>query len=83
MRKIGVDHNMWPGSDLLTMKAGGGENRRIKGTRRSSVWERQKVDFALLVLHRQAWATWCWELTTLWVARLNNGVELKVTDPKE
>jgi len=25
----------------------------------------------------------CWELTTLWVARLNNGAELKVTDPKE
>jgi len=25
----------------------------------------------------------CWELTTLWVARLDNGVELKVTDPKE
>jgi len=25
----------------------------------------------------------CWELTTLWVARLNDGAELKVTDPKE
>ena len=25
----------------------------------------------------------CQELTTLWVARLNDGVELKVTDPKE
>jgi len=25
----------------------------------------------------------CRELTTLWVARLNDGVELKVTDPKE
>jgi len=25
----------------------------------------------------------CRELTTLWVARLNNGTELKVTDPKE
>jgi len=25
----------------------------------------------------------CWELTTLWVARLDYGAELKVTDPKE
>jgi len=25
----------------------------------------------------------CQELTTLWVARLDDGVELKVTDPKE
>jgi len=25
----------------------------------------------------------CQELTTLWVARLNDGAELKVTDPKE
>jgi len=25
----------------------------------------------------------CCELTTLWVARLNDGAELKVTDPKE
>jgi len=25
----------------------------------------------------------CWELTTLWVARLDKGTELKVTDPKE
>jgi len=25
----------------------------------------------------------CWELTTLWVVRLNNGTELKVTDPKK
>jgi len=25
----------------------------------------------------------CQELTTLWVARLDNGAELKVTDPKE
>jgi len=25
----------------------------------------------------------CRELTTLWVARLNYGAELKVTDPKE
>jgi len=25
----------------------------------------------------------CWELTTLWVARLNDGAELKVTDPEE
>ena len=25
----------------------------------------------------------CRELTTLWVARLNDGAELKVTDPKE
>jgi len=25
----------------------------------------------------------CRELTTLWVARLNEGTELKVTDPKE
>ena len=25
----------------------------------------------------------CRELTTLWVARLNDGMELKVTDPKE
>jgi len=27
--------------------------------------------------------TQCWELTTLWVARLDYGAELKVTDPKE
>jgi len=27
--------------------------------------------------------TSCWELTTLWVARLDFGTELKVTDPKE
>jgi len=27
--------------------------------------------------------TFCRELTTLWVARLNDGTELKVTDPKE
>jgi len=26
---------------------------------------------------------WCRELTTLWVARLDDGAELKVTDPKE
>jgi len=25
----------------------------------------------------------CWELTTLWVVRLDDGAELKVTDPKE
>jgi len=25
----------------------------------------------------------CWELTTLWVARLDDSTELKVTDPKE
>jgi len=25
----------------------------------------------------------CWELTTLLVARLDKGIELKVTDPKE
>jgi len=25
----------------------------------------------------------CWELTTLWVARLDDGTELKVTDPEE
>jgi len=25
----------------------------------------------------------CQELTTLWVARLDDGTELKVTDPKE
>ena len=25
----------------------------------------------------------CRELTTLWVARLNDGAELKVTDPEE
>jgi len=29
-----------------------------------------------------AFAT-CRELTTLWVARLDDGAELKVTDPKE
>jgi len=29
------------------------------------------------------WACVCWELTTLQVARLNDGAELKVTDPKE
>jgi len=28
-------------------------------------------------------ATFCRELTTLWVARLDDGTELKVTDPKE
>ena len=28
-------------------------------------------------------STDCWELTTLWVARLDDGAELKVTDPKE
>jgi len=28
-------------------------------------------------------ANLCRELTTLWVARLNDGAELKVTDPKE
>jgi len=28
-------------------------------------------------------ASGCWELTTLWVARLDDGMELKVTDPKE
>ena len=28
-------------------------------------------------------ATWCRELTTLRVARLDEGTELKVTDPKE
>ena len=49
---------MWLGSDLLIMKAGGGENGRIKGTRRSGVWERQKVDFVLLVLRCWAQATW-------------------------
>ena len=27
--------------------------------------------------------TSCRELTTLWVARLDEGTELKVTDPKE
>ena len=27
--------------------------------------------------------TRCRELTTLWVARLDDGAELKVTDPKE
>jgi len=27
--------------------------------------------------------TLCQELTTLWVARLDEGTELKVTDPKE
>ena len=27
--------------------------------------------------------THCQELTTLWAARLNNSMELKVTDPKE
>jgi len=26
---------------------------------------------------------YCRELTTLWVARLDDGTELKVTDPKE
>jgi len=26
---------------------------------------------------------YCQELTTLWVARLDGGAELKVTDPKE
>jgi len=26
---------------------------------------------------------WCQELTTLWVVRLDDGAELKVTDPKE
>jgi len=30
-----------------------------------------------------ALGTPCRELTTLWVARLNNGAELKVTDPEE
>jgi len=62
---------MWPGSDLLTTKVGGGENGRNEGMRRSSVWERQTVDFV------------CQELTTLWVARLDDSTELKVTDPKE
>jgi len=37
---------------------GGEENGMLKGTRRSSVWERRKVDFVLLVSRRQAWATW-------------------------
>jgi len=48
---------MWPGSDWLTTKAGGGENGRIEGTRRSGAWERQTVDFALLMSRRRAWAT--------------------------
>ena len=26
---------------------------------------------------------WCRELTTLWVVRLDDGAELKVTDPEE
>jgi len=34
---------MWPGSDLLTTKAGGGENGRNEGARRSGAWERRKV----------------------------------------
>jgi len=29
------------------------------------------------------WRLNCQELTTLWVARLDNSAELKVTDPKE
>jgi len=33
------------------------------------------------VLHSMGY--FCRELTTLWVARLNDGAELKVTDPKE
>ena len=48
---------MWPGSDWLTTKAGGGENGRIEGTRRSGAWERRKVDFALLVSRRRVQAT--------------------------
>jgi len=38
---------MWPGSDLLIMKAGGGENKRNEGTRRSGVWERRRVALGL------------------------------------
>jgi len=40
-------------------------------------------------LHLEIWEIYddllrnCRELTTLWVARLDDGAELKVTDPKE
>ena len=37
--------------------AGGGENGRIEGTRRSGAWDRRTVDFALLVSRRRARAT--------------------------
>ena len=49
---------MWPGSDLLTTKAGGGENGRIEGTRRSGAWERRTVDFALRCSGNSGVVTW-------------------------
>ena len=48
---------MWPGSNLLITKAGGGENGRNDGTRRDGTWERRKVALDLKALRRQAWAT--------------------------
>jgi len=50
---------MWPGSDLLTTKAGGGENGRNEGAQRSGAWERRKVALDDLKASRhRAWATW-------------------------
>jgi len=39
-----------------------------------------------MVTALRGWRLWtmcCQELTTLWVARLDDGAELKVTDPEE
>jgi len=41
------------------------------------------ADLSYQCIQGPVFATCCQELTTLWVARLDDGAELKVTDPKE
>ena len=36
-----------------------------------------------MLIVKNTWYLNCRELTTLWVARLDDGTELKVTDPEE
>ena len=48
-----------------------------------SVAELDTITVTVTIVTKIPWCYLCRELTTLWVVRLDDGAELKVTDPKE
>jgi len=70
--------NVSPACQCLTVALGTGGVTPACQSRISA------LEIGGVTLACQNWTSaWCRELTTLWVARLDDGAELKVTDPKE
>jgi len=64
------------GSSIILMDVGKNPIKKISSCCFKKTWE-------LIVNVLIEVVASCRELTTLWVARLNDGTKLKVTDPKE